>query len=136
METLGLWISPLLLLPGNALLILSTSNRFERLHNEIHFIEESHIHESETTMQRLMQRAILFRNALTLLYIAVAGFCSAGLAGGINAAWSIGIDFLVLAFTFIGIVAMIWAAVLLIRESYISIDVLKAHTRHIKGNHD
>jgi len=43
MEVIGIWLSPLLLLPGAALLILSTSNRLNRLHDEVHHqIDEKH----------------------------------------------------------------------------------------------
>ena len=40
MDIVGVWLSPLLLLPGAGLLIMSTSQRFNRLHDEIHHIME------------------------------------------------------------------------------------------------
>lgn len=37
------WITPLLLMPGVALLILSTAVRYNRLHGEVHEAEKRHV---------------------------------------------------------------------------------------------
>lgn len=37
------WITPLLLMPGVALLILSTAVRYNRLHDEVHEAEKRHV---------------------------------------------------------------------------------------------
>lgn len=37
------WITPLLLMPGVALLILSTAVRYNRLHDEVHETDEHHV---------------------------------------------------------------------------------------------
>ena len=87
MEVIGIWLSPLLLLPGAALLILSTSNRLNRLHDEVHHqIDEKHSHSKETINQLLM-RASYFRNPLVLLYSSISIFAAGRIIGELTKGW-------------------------------------------------
>ena len=84
MELIGIWLSPLLLLPGAAMLILSTSIRLNRLHDEVHHqIDEKHSHSNET-IDHLLMRSKYFRNALVLPYSSISIFAVAGIAIGIG----------------------------------------------------
>ncbi len=42
MEDAELWLTPLIILAGVALLIVATSVRYLQLHNEVHHILEAH----------------------------------------------------------------------------------------------
>ncbi len=127
MDQITFWLSPLLLLPGAALLILSTSTRFAQIHNEIHHLgsgdHADHVKESA----KLLKRARLFRNALVALYLSAALFSLAGLAGGVTSRWPEFSFQMVVALTFPGIIALISATILLIRESVLSLEIIKMH---------
>ena len=77
MEAIGIWLSPLLLLPGAAMLILSTSIRLNRLHDEVHHQTEQQHSPSKEIIDHLLMRAKYFRNALVLLYSSISIFAVA-----------------------------------------------------------
>lgn len=137
MSMAGLWVTPLLLLPGVALLVMSTSIRFNRLHDEVHALDETHAHGgdgevvSETHLACLLLRGRLFRNALIALYLAVACFALGALVGGLLALWPQHGMVAMLVLSGTGITAVLVAAVLLVRESLLSFEVLEDHGRHL-----
>lgn len=125
---LGLWLSPLLLLPGAALLIMSTSARYARIHNEIHHLmDHDYTDHTERTIEHLHQRSKLFRNALVMLYLSVCLFASAGLLGAITSGWANISYYLTIGLTALGIFFLSIAAYYLIRESMQSLEIIKAH---------
>ena len=67
MFTTEVWLTPLILLPGVALLIISTSARFEQIHNEFHRLLEHPDDHSKIVARNLVLRSTLFRNALVNL---------------------------------------------------------------------
>lgn len=116
------WVTPLLVLPGVGLLVMSTSMRFARLHDELHHrIEQMDC--DARTLDRLLLRARLFRNALLALYGAVALLAMAGLAGGVEAPTWASSTLLVA-----GVVSLVVASLLLMRETTISLDVIESET--------
>jgi hypothetical protein len=123
----SLWITPLLILPGVALLILSTSFRFNRLHDEIdHIVFEDHA-STKMLLNELLIRGTLFRNALISLYVSVAFLAVAGLFGA-------SLPFLGSAFSWIpasisglAVAFLVYAALLLIKESRSSLGIIEAH---------
>ena len=123
----AIWITPLLLLPGVALLVMSTSVRFAQIHGEIHDLAERAGPASEITAGRLLQRSILFRDALVGLYLSVAFLALAGLVGGVIEFLSGRAVWLVMAFTCAGIGCLLYAAIQLIRESLRAVDIIKEH---------
>jgi len=120
------WVTPLLVLPGVGLLVMSTSARFARLHDELHH----HIEQMDCdagTLDRLLLRARLFRSALLALYGAVALLAMAGLSGGVEApSWA--------SSTLLvgGVVALVVASLLLMRETTISLDVIESEARGLQ----
>jgi len=87
MESIGIWLSSLLLLPGVAMLILSTSFRLNRLHDEVHHQTEQQHSPSKEIIDHLLMRARYFRNALVLLYTSISIFAVAGIIGGLTSSW-------------------------------------------------
>ena len=131
MEAIGIWLSPLLLLPGVALLILSTSNRLNRLHDEVHHqIDEKHSHSKET-IDHLLMRARYFRNALVLLYSSISIFAVAGIIGGLTSGWDEISTVLTIGLTIIGIICITAAAIILIKESSLALKIIESHTRKL-----
>ncbi len=119
-----LWLSPLLLLPGCGLLIMSTSSRYSRLHEELHHLMHHATDEARSLVPSFRMRSRLFRNALVLMYMSVALFALAGLAGGL--ALDAGNTALV-ALTFTGILLLLVAAAMLVLESLASHKIIEAH---------
>ncbi len=131
MEAIGIWLSPLLLLPGAALLILSTSNRLNRLHDEVHHqIDEKHSHSKET-IDHLLVRARYFRNALVLLYSSISIFAVAGIIGGLTSGWDEISTVLTIGLTIIGIICITAAAIILIKESSLALKIIESHTKEL-----
>lgn len=134
MNDVGL-LTPLILLPGVALLIVSTSARYSRLHDEVHGI----LHDRQApplVVNGLLRRGRLFRNALVLLYVCVALFSLASLLGMGAILWEqdeLGV-WIVLLITTGGILCLTIAAVVLIREALLSLKVIEAH-RHLSDEH-
>ena len=131
MDIVGVWLSPLLLLPGAGLLIMSTSQRFNRLHDEIHHLMEESSSKSAGTANHLMQRAQYFRNALVLLYSSIAIFAVAGLLGGITSGLGDISRYITIALTIIGIFCLAAASIILIKESTLSLEIMKIHLSEI-----
>lgn len=127
MEFIGIWLSPLLLLPGAGLLIMSTSQRFSRLHDEVHHILKERGSNTGEIVTHLLQRAAYFRNALVLLYSSVSIFASAGLLGGITSGWDELSTFLTIGLTIIGILCVSASSILLIMESRLSLIIIQMH---------
>jgi hypothetical protein len=127
MSELGVWLSPLLLLPGTALLVASTSSRFNRIHDEIHHLVESGLGIGPALRSRLLKRAVLFRNALVCLYLSVSLFALAALLGGMTSSWP-GLSLaLLVGLTCAGVVVLLAAASLLVREATLSLEILREH---------
>jgi hypothetical protein len=127
MEFIGIWLSPLLLLPGAGLLIMSTSQRFNRVHDEIHHILEERKSNTKKLMSHLLQRATYFRNALVLLYVSVSIFAAAGLLGGITSGWDEVSVIITIGLTIIGILCVTSSSILLIIESRLSLKIVQMH---------
>ncbi|WP_457651566.1 DUF2721 domain-containing protein [Rhodocaloribacter sp.] len=132
MDLTGLWLTPLILLPGVALLILSTAFRFNRLHDEMHELLEHAGRTSEDVVRRLMRRAFLFRNTLVALYVCVALFALASLLGVLLLEWSDASRWVVLGLLGAGIGCLAYAALALIRESTLSLDIIEEHGRQLR----
>lgn len=120
MEEMTSWATPLLLLPGVGLLVMSTSARYARLHDELH----RHIHAkacTTPTMQRLLLRASLFRFALLALYGSCSLLALSGLSGAIGMPAAVPGGMLG-----VGVLCLVAATLVLMRETSVSLDVIKA----------
>lgn len=130
MEPELIWITPLLMLPGVATLIISTASRYAALHDEIHrwlegshetaFIEEAH----------LVSRAVHFRNALVAQYVGVFVLICSSLIGFVLDMLNVRGDALVLVVLVAGIGAVGYGTLELIRESRYSLAAIRSHVEH------
>jgi len=134
MQNVEIWLTPLLLLPGVALLIMSTSARYGQIHAELHhLIEKRRDRVLVSSLQLLTKRSTLFRNALVSLYVSVGLLSLAGLLGGLMGPWESAAINIVWVLTCLAIVCLLFAAVELIRESRLSLDIIQAHSKHIEA---
>ncbi len=133
MESAELWLTPLLLVPGVALLVMSTSSRFANVHSEIHDLA-NHKHEEDIQQlaENLDKRSVIFRNALVSLYLSITFLAIASLAGGIAVIWKGNIFYLVMGLSCLGIMCLVFASLELIRESMLTLEVIKQHCKQIE----
>ena len=134
--TTEIWLTPLILLPGVALLIGSTSSRFDQLHSEFHRLLEHPDRRARILSRNLVLRSRLFRDALASLYVSVALFSLGSLVGAFvqffwpTSLWVIG------GFTLVGIGCLVFASLQLVRESLICLDVIRTHNVALSENAD
>ena len=121
-----LWVTPLLLLPGVGLLVMSTAARFGQIREEIHNLL-THPELGRPMAGQLWRRCRLFRDALVSLYSAVALFAVASLAGGMIQVLGGDGRWVTISLTCLGIVAIVCGVVQLIRESILLLDVFQGH---------
>ena len=121
MESTGLWATPLLLIPGVGLLVLSTSARFGQLHQElIRQQSEGHSH----AVKHLCRRAHLLHRALVSFYLSIAVLAFSSLLGSLANRWFKTLTWIPEAMTFLGVAVITFAAIQLIRESKLLITVV------------
>ena len=121
MESTGLWATPLLLIPGVGLLVLSTSARFGQLHQELSR-QQSTGH--SRAVKHLCQRARLLHLALVSQYVSIAVLALSSLLGTIANRWIQTVVWIPQTMTFLGVVFILYAAIQLIRESKLLVTVI------------
>ena len=127
MEDVAVWAGPLLLKPGVALLILSTSARFGQLHEELH----RQLTEGDASaIKHLRRRAGLLHSALVSLYTSVGVLAFASLFGAIFGRWSPSLTFIPETMMFLGVCVVTFAAMQLIRESRLLLTVIDDDIEH------
>ena len=107
--------TPLLLIPGVGLLVLSTSARFRQLHEEF---RRRRCEGNSGAVKHICQRAHLMHSAL-VRFLALSS-----LLGTIANRWFAPIVWVPQAMTFIGVVFILYAAIQQIRESKLLITVI------------
>jgi hypothetical protein len=129
-----LWLTPLILLPGVALLIVSTSARFEQNHNEFHRLLEHPRDHSKIVARNLLVRSALLRNVLVSLYTSVGLFSLGSLLGGVVNVWRPNSLWVVGGLTILGIGCLVYASVQLVRESLLCLQVTRELSRNLERN--
>lgn len=127
----ALWLTPLVMLPGVALLVLSTSARYAQIHEEFHHLLTDDVAQRRRTAVYLLARSVLFRNALVALYVSVGAFAVASLIGGIGSMFSLNVEIIVVGMAFLGVITLVYAAWELIRESAKSLEIIREHYQEI-----
>ena len=130
------WLTPLVLLPGVALIIVSTSARFGQLHNEFHRLLDHPDAHGKILAQHLMRRCTLFRDSLVALYTSVGLFAFGSLLGGVVNLWRPESLWVVGGSTMMGIGCIVYASVQLVRESLICLRVLVDHNTVLQNATD
>lgn len=136
MESEIIWITPLLMLPGIATLIISTANRYSTLHDEIHRWLDNPQDAVSVGQAHLVERAVHFRNALVAQYISVFVFICASLFGFALDILNINGEALVLFVLFVGILVIGYSALELIRESRFSLAAIRSHIGQLVKSED
>lgn len=126
------WLTPIILLPGVALLIVSTSARIGQIHSELHRLLDHPSRRAATLARHLLKRSALFRDALVALYASVAMFGLGSLLGGVVNLWQPESLWVVGGLTIVGIGCVVYAAVQLLRESLISIRVIREQSEELE----
>jgi len=107
---------------------MSTGARFGQLHAELHH-QRDHGSGSGVVPGRLVERALLLRNALVSLYVAIAMLALASLVGGVVVLWLGRAAVPVLVLTSASVLCVAYAAYLLIRESRMLLEIICFHER-------
>lgn len=131
------WAAPLLVLPGVGLLIMSTSARYIRLHDELHDVAEHG--EMMRSIVFLLRRARLFRNALVTAYVSVMLLVSSGLVLGASAAIESGsgaADIVGNILAFVGVAVLLASSGFLVFEATLSFEVLEADAKRLMQARD
>ena len=123
----GTWLTPLVLLPGVAMLVMSTSVRYGQIHQEFHHLVVEKASREDPHARSLMCRATLFRNALVGLYASITALALGSMLGGVADLLMAESVWLVQGLTVLGVLALVYSAVQLVRESLLSLHVLRHH---------
>jgi hypothetical protein len=126
------WLTPLILLPGVALLIVSTSARFGQLHTEFHRLVDRPNARGRIVGRHLLKRSVIFRNALVALYGSVGLFALGSLLGGVVNLWRPESLWVVGGLTIVGIGCIVYASVLLLWEALICLQALQEHYERLE----
>ena len=118
------WIVPLTVLPGIALIILSTSNLVISLNREISHLNEDKDKYGQIIASKIIQLKRLNR-ALVLLYISVLFFLSSGILGALVDPEKTIFACIMIA----GVVVLILAIILLIIYGFKSIYIRERHLK-------
>jgi len=121
METMQ-WIIPITVLPGIALIVMSTSNILLHLNNEVTMLNKEKEKYNEIIRLKLIQMKRL-NWSLVLLYIGILIFLVSGVLGAITDPENIYTVSSMVA----GVVILIMAIVLLIIFGFKSINIRKIH---------
>ncbi|GJM16659.1 MAG: hypothetical protein DHS20C13_19860 [Thermodesulfobacteriota bacterium] len=129
---------PLTYIPGVALLIMSTSQRYSYVNSTIHEFSDEECRIQTERVKQEIRRAHLFRNSLLALYLSVAFFSLGSLVAFLVNAWGITTSTTVLEIaTVVGVGCIVFAVSTLAAESILSLDIIKRHAkRHEDKNND
>jgi hypothetical protein len=102
------------------------------VHSEIHDLA-NHEHEKdiEKLAENLDKRSVIFNNALISLYLSITFLALAGLIGGLVVIWMGNIFYVVVGLSCLGILCLVFASLQLIRESMLTLEVIKQHCSQI-----
>ncbi len=127
-----IWLTPLVLLPGVALLTVSTASRFGQVQSEFHRLLDHPDSHAKILARSLVTRARLYRDALASLYAAIGFFALGSLLGGVINLWQPESLWLVGGLTIAGIASIVFAAVQLLRESLLSLQLVRELSKAIE----
>jgi hypothetical protein len=125
------WVSPLLLLPGVGLLLVSTSARFESVHENIHQLLVEKTREAKQCAVHAAGRARLLAIAMCSLYFATAALALSGLCGAVSVWWPQWPESPAIVFLTLGVLSLVVSGVTLTRESTLTLAIIAKHSREI-----
>lgn len=128
------WLAPLLLLPGVALMLVSTAARSGQVHDELHhwLTHDPRVKLPAGVVEHMRQRSRLFRTALLCLYLTVCLLALGGVLGLVTGSAPDLSVALIAIFSGVGILTLIAAAASLARETLLSLEVIEAHLEELR----
>ncbi len=139
MPDIASWVTPLLILPGVGLLLVSTAARYEAIHAEIHVLLHAADAGAAACARHVVERARRLRTALVWLYVAAALLATSGLVAAMTAWWSDAVHAASWVLLGAGVTGVVVATSVLARESAVSLRVIEAHADEIaerSASHD
>lgn len=114
-QVLGTWVAPLLMIPGMALLTISTGNRYGQL---LLFIEQRKVIEQQKAESTVgLQRQLsLLKRALIALYAGIGVDAVAGLLGGLLSGWPTVASTAIVGLSCLGVALLVAAISFLISD--------------------
>ena len=131
MQELAAWVTPLLILPGVGLLLVSTSARYEAIHVEIHALLEEGGEQAAACAAHVVRRGRLFRDAMVALYLSAAAFGTAGLVGAVSQWLGGGVHASAWLLSLLALLSLILATLQLVRESAVSLHIVRTHANEL-----
>jgi uncharacterized protein DUF2721 len=129
MENLELLI-PLTYIPGVALLIISTSNRYIHLSDNISRYTPEQCRVQAKKVKQELRRAHLFRNSLIGFYLSIVFFSLGSLVAFLTNSWGIETSKTILeTASIIGVGLIVFSVISLSYESILTLNILKRHAR-------
>lgn len=127
MDNLELLI-PLTYIPGIALLIMSTSQRYIHLDDAINRYTPEQCRSQAEKVEKELRRAHLFRNSLIGFYLSVVFFALGSLVAFLTNSWGIETSKTILeTASIIGVGLIVFSVICLSWESILTLDILKKH---------
>lgn len=144
-EVLGAMITPAVLISASGTLVLSTSNRLSRVVDRVRVIARDAERfdqgaEPRVYMKRrlieaqvgdLFRRALLLRSAVASLYLSIGFLVATSIGVGVVTFFRLTLSWLPILTGMLGTVALLWGAVLLVREARLAIGSTLEEMRYI-----
>ena len=128
---------PLTYIPGVALLIISTTQRFTEVNKTIHDFSAEECKLKTERVRQELRRAHLFRNSLLGLYLGIAFFSLGSLVAFLVTNMGIETSKKVLEVaTVLGVACIVIAVSKLALESILSLDIIKRHAKQHEDKTD
>ncbi len=133
MQDHTMWLIPLSLIPGIAILIISTSLRNNQARSEIlKLITEKKYSERKSRMINNLKRHLYFRNAFISFYISIVFLVLASLIGTL-ADKITNLNLLTMILICLAALCVVYSAIQLILESLIATRVVKESVEDVKN---
>jgi|GEM_PF-1998757 len=129
MQELAPVITPIAILPGVGLLILSTSHRFLAVTQDLQRFTPKECGQMVTRVNGELRRAWLLKNALSALHVSVIFFSFAALLGALMGYWPGPVRIATSIMLALGVAGVCYAAVQLFREGLVSLEIVTEHAR-------
>lgn len=128
-----IWLIPLSLIPGIAILIVSTSLKYNQARKEIlKLITEKKDSERKSRMINHLKRHLYFRNAFISFYISIVFLVLASLIGTL-ADKITNLNLLTMILICLAALCVVYSAIQLILESLIATRVVKESVEDVKN---
>lgn len=144
-EVLGAMITPAVLISAGGTLVLSTSNRLSRVVDRVRVIarDVERFDQGQETggdlkrqlieaqVRDLFRRALLLRSAVATLYTSIGFLVATSIGVGLVTFFRLELAWFPIATGMIGTMALLWGAVLLVREARLAIASTLEEMRYI-----